>query len=75
LGAVASGGGGRGTATAGAFRERGGTTDIERLKFVDRPGMAQNLTAQQPLVFNVIGPNDPAAQRAIGEIIKKGGRR
>jgi hypothetical protein len=75
LGAVASGGGGRGTATAGAFRERGGTTDIVRLKFVDRPGMNDRMEPLQPVVFNAYGPNDPKTQRWIKETFTKGNRR
>jgi hypothetical protein len=75
LGAVASGGGGRGTATAGAFRERGGTTDIVRLKFVDRPGMNDRMEPLQPVVYNAYGPNDPKTQRWIKETFTKGARR
>jgi hypothetical protein len=75
LGAIATGGP-RGASRSGGFRDNvNGTSDIVRLKFVDRPGMAASLSPAQPLVFNVIGPNDPAAQRAIGEIVRKGGRR
>lgn len=76
LGAVANGGGGRGTATAGAFREpRSGTTDIVRLKFVDRPGYGSQLSPATPIHFTVIGENDPKAQRMIGNIVQKNSRR
>lgn len=73
FGAISKGGGGRGTAQAGAFREPG--NDIVRLKFVDRPGLVSSHSSMQPLHFSVIGVNDAQAQRAIGEIIRKGGRR
>jgi hypothetical protein len=75
LGAIGKGSG-RGTAAAGAFREPGGvTSDVVRLKFVDRPGYSNVLGPVQPVTFNVFGPNDPKAQRAIFETLENFKRR
>lgn len=76
LGAVAKGGAGRGTAAAGAFRERGGSTgEIIRLKFVDRPGYGQSMVPASPVVINAYGPNDPKTQRWMLETFNKATRR
>ena len=75
FGAIANGGGGRGTASAGAFREPGGTSDITRLKFVERPGMARSLTPLAPAQYVFIGANDPTLQREFETIIAKASRR
>jgi hypothetical protein len=75
FGAIANGGGGRGTAAAGAFRESPGTSEITRLKFIDRPGMASQLAPVTPMHFTVIGENDAVAQRTIGNIVQKYSRR
>lgn len=75
LGAVAKGGGGSSGHSAGGFRDRSNTQEIVRLKFVDRPGYANNLSPMQPLQFNIIGPKDPKAQRAIEQIVSNQQRR
>ncbi len=78
LGAVAQGGGGRGTATGGAFRERASATqDITRIKFVDsRTGNPVNGLQTRPAVNNYFfGPNDPTVQRQFTELMEKANRR
>lgn len=77
LGAVAHGGGGRGTAQAGAFREPSRTEDITRYKFIDRNGtmMTSGLNPKTPINVTIIGPNDPSAQRMITDLITKASRR
>lgn len=75
LGAVANGGGGRGTAHAGAFRERPNNDNIVRLKFVDRPNALSNVSPVQPVVINAYGPNDPKTQRWMLETFSKAQRR
>jgi hypothetical protein len=75
LGAIGKGSG-RGTASAGAFREPGAvTSDVVRLKFVDRPGSNSILNPRENVTFNVFGPNDPTAQRAIVDTLKNATRR
>lgn len=75
LGAVAKGSG-RGSASAGAFREpSNGTSDVVRLKFVDRPGMNQNLVPAPNVTINAYGPNDPKTQRWMLETFSKAQRR
>lgn len=75
LGAVAHGGGGRGTARAGAFREPSVPTTV--FKFVNRDGSAANLVPLRPIhIGPVIGVNDPKAQRALADMVDKySGRR
>lgn len=77
LGAIGKGGGGRGTAGGFAYREPGRVTeDLTRFKFIDRAGnLINGLTPKPTLVFNVFGPNDPNAQRAISDALERHDRR
>lgn len=74
FGAIAKGGGGRGTAQSGAFRERPGEV-VTRLKFVDRTG--RPVESMRPVTVNatIIGTRDPKAQREIVELIQNAARR
>jgi hypothetical protein len=75
LGSVAKGGGGRGTAKAGAFREPNAGQEMTRLKFINRDGSTVEPVKRTTNNFTVIGTDDPKAQRAIMEMIRKGERR
>lgn len=75
LGAVASGGGRQSSGSSKFGGGSSGTTDIVRLKFVDRPGMASNLSPVQPIVINAYGPNDPKTQRWMMESLANARRR
>lgn len=78
LGSI-GGGAGRGTASAGSFREpRYGTTaeDITRIKIVsDSEASRTRVEQAQSVSFNVFGPNDPQAQRAISQALDNYRRR
>lgn len=68
-----SGGGGFGGGFGGNVGR--GSEEITRYKFIDRQGNLMEMTPRPNLTFNVIGPNDPTAQRAIGTIVEKYSRR
>lgn len=75
-----SGGAGRGTATAGAFREPSygfnqQMSDVTRQTI--NMGPAPNIQAQPSVTYNntIIGPDDPTAQRQITELLVKAQRR
>lgn len=54
----------------------GGTEALTRLKFVDRPDAStKGLRRESTTVINLIGENDPRAQRALIRMVDKGRRR
>ncbi len=75
LGAVAHGGGGARSGTSAYSTSAQRTEDITRYKFIDRSGNLVDLSPRPAMHFTIIGPNDPSAQRAIGEVVEKYNRR
>lgn len=72
-GDVVGAGGASGYTTA--MMPRGMNTTTQLTFGTTSANLASSMTAAQPMTFNIIGTNDPAAQRAIQEMVSKANRR